>query len=140
MDTLTFERAAQRFSQDEDTRANGGLMVNPRTGNTKFELDQFEGREYFLIRDLKVGEMSEPYESTDDKGNLVYKVIRLKSKTEPHKANLKDDYELLKQMTSLVKQNEIVDDWVEDKIRSTYIRINDPYDDCTFRLKGWQQN
>ncbi len=138
LDSLTFEHAAMRFSQDEDSRVNGGLLVNPNTGNTRFELDQFDTKEYYIIRDLKVGEISEYYESTDDKGNLVYKVIRLKSKTEPHTANLKQDYELLKQMTSEKKQNEIVDEWLEDKIKTTYIRISDPYSDCSFRLKGWQ--
>ena len=138
LDSLTFEQAAMKFSQDEDSRVNGGLMVNPMTGNNRFELDQFETKEYYIIRDLKVGEISDIYESTDDKGNLVYKVIRLKSKTEPHKANLKQDYELLKQMASQQIQNEIVDDWIEEKIKTTYIRISDPYCDCSFRLKGWQ--
>jgi len=137
IDTLTFEKAAIFFSQDEDTKMNGGLRVNPMTGNTSFKLDQFETKEYYIIRDLKVGEISETFESSDDKGNLVYKVIRLKSKTEPHRANLKQDFELLKNMTKQVKQNEIVDDWIEEKIKSTYIRINEPYDECTFRLKGW---
>ena len=138
IDSMTFERAAMQFSQDEDSRANGGLLVNPATGNTRFELDQFDTKEYYIIRDLKVGEISESYESNDDKGNLLYKVVRLKSKSEPHKANLKQDYELLKQLASQKKQNEIVDDWVEDKIKTTYIRISDPYCDCSFRLKGWQ--
>lgn len=140
IDTLTFERAAQRFSQDVDSRANGGLKVNPYTGNTSYELDQFEGKEYFLVRDLKVGEISEPYESKDDKGKIVFKMMRLKTKTEPHVATVKDDYEILKKMTSYVRESEIVEEWVQEKIKSTYIRINDPYCDCTFRLKGWQQN
>jgi peptidyl-prolyl cis-trans isomerase SurA len=137
IDTMTFERAALRYSQDENTRNNGGLKVNPMTGNTKFELDQFETSEHYIIRNLKVGEISEPYESTDDKGNLVYKVIRLKSKSEPHKANIKEDFELLKSMTIAVKENEIVDKWLVEKIANTYIRINEPYKDCSFRLKGW---
>jgi peptidyl-prolyl cis-trans isomerase SurA len=137
LDTLTFEKAAGRYSQDEETRFNGGSKVNPMTGNTKFQLDQFETAEHYIIRNLKVGEISEPYEARDDKGNLVYKIIRLKSKSEPHKASIKQDFELLKQMAMAVKQNEVVDEWVEEKIESTYIRINDPYKDCSFRLKGW---
>lgn len=140
IDSLTFEKAAVRFSQDEDTRNNGGVRVNPATGNTKFQLDQFETNEHYIIRKLKVGEISEPFESKDDKGNLVYKVFRLKSKTDPHKASIKQDFELLKQMAIIVKQNEIVDGWVEEKIESTYIRINDPYNNCSFRLKGWMKN
>jgi peptidyl-prolyl cis-trans isomerase SurA len=137
IDTLTFQKAAVLFSQDEATRNNGGLKLNPATGNTKFQLDQFETQEHYIIRNLKVGEISESFESRDEKGNLVYKIIRLKSKTEPHRASLKNDFELLKQMALMVKQNEIVDEWVVEKMESTYIRINDPYKECSFRLKGW---
>ena len=137
IDTLKFSDAAKLFSQDEETRMNGGLRVNPYTGNTHFELDQFETSEYYIIRNLKVGEMSEVFESTDQKGQVVFKVIRLKSKTEPHRANMKQDYEMLKQMCMERKQNEIIDDWVRDKIKGTYIRINEPYRDCDFRIK-WQ--
>ncbi len=134
-DTLSFPQAAKYYSQDEQTRLNGGLRVNPYTGNTRFELDQFETAEYYIIRDLKVGEISEPFESTDEKGRNVYKVIQLKSKTEPHRANLNQDYELLKQIATQKKQNDLVDEWVAEKIKSTYIRINDPFRECTFRME-----
>lgn len=137
-DSMTFEQAAVRFSQDEDTRANGGLMVNPYSGNTRFGLEQLNTKEHYIIRNLNVNNISEIYESVDAKGNLAYKVVRLKSKTEPHRANLKQDYELLKQITTQQKQNEIVDEWLADKIKSTYIRISEPYSDCDFRLKGWK--
>lgn len=137
IDTLTFERAAVYFSQDEDTRMNGGIRVNPYTGNRRFQLDQFETKEHYIIRNLKIGEISDSFEATDDKGKHVYKVVQLISKTEPHKANIKKDYELLKNMTMQYKQNEIIDDWVQDKIGNTYIKINEPYNTCTFRLKGW---
>jgi len=137
-DSMTFEQAAVRFSQDEDTRANGGLMVNPYSGNTRFGLEQLNTKEHYIIRNLNVNDISEIYESVDAKGNLAYKVVRLKSKTEPHRANLKQDYELLKQITTQQKQNEIVDEWLADKIKSTYIRISEPYSDCDFRLKGWK--
>ena len=79
---------------------------------------RFETNEHYIIRDLKVGEISEPYESKDNKGNLVYKVVRLKSKTEPHLANMKQDFELLKTMTLKVKENKIIDDWVIDKMKN----------------------
>ncbi|MBN1953187.1 MAG: peptidylprolyl isomerase [Bacteroidales bacterium] len=139
LDTMTFEEAALRFSTDEDTRAGGGLKVNPMTGKTAFEFDEFESKEYIIIRDMEVGEISKPFETTDEKGNAVYKVIRLKSKTEPHRANLKQDFELLKEMTSREKQDVIVDEWVQEKIESTYIRLEAPYDECKFRIKEWQK-
>lgn len=139
LDTVNFERASMFVSQDKETKMNGGLRVNPMTGNTSFKLDQFETKEYYIIKDLKVGEISDSFESTDKKGNLIYKVVRLKSKTEPHKANLKQDYELIKDLTKQVKQNEVVDKWVSEKVKSTYIKINDPYDECSFHLKEWSR-
>lgn len=137
IDTLEFERAAVYFSMDEDTKMNGGVRVNPYTGNRRFQLDQFDTKEHYIIRNLKTGEISEPFESTDDKGKLIYKVVRLNSRTEPHKANIKQDYELLKNLTMQAKQNEVIDKWVQEKIGSTYIRINEPYNTCSFRLEGW---
>lgn len=140
LDSITFERAAMLFSQDKETRLNGGLLINPATGDTHFQLNQFETSEYYIIRNMKVGEISDPFQSTDDKGRMVYKVFRLKSKTPPHKANLKQDYELLKNMTLQSKQNETVNDWIEDKLKSTYVKINPPYNTCKFKLEGWYKN
>jgi peptidyl-prolyl cis-trans isomerase SurA len=137
IDTLTFEKAALRFSQDENTRLGGGARINASSGNTKFKLDQFEASEFNVIRNLKVGEFSEPFETVDDKGKIVFKTIRLKSKTDPHRANLKMDFVLFKQMALEKKEKVIMDDWFKDKIKVTYIRINEPYKDCSFRLTGW---
>lgn len=136
-DTLKFDRAAMYFSMDEDTRMSGGLRINPESGNTKFIISQFDTKEFYILRDLKVGEISDAFESTDNKGKVVFKTIQLKSKSEPHKANLKQDFELLKGMAMQKKEGYIVDNWVAEKIKSTYIQVNEPYNDCSFRIKGW---
>ncbi len=136
-DSIKFDKAAVRYSQDEDTRLNGGLRVNPATGSTKFKLDQLDASEFNIVRNLKVGEYSEPFESTDDKGKMVFKTIRLRSKTDPHKATLKMDFVLFKQLAMDKKDKEIMDDWFQDKMKVTFIKINDSYKDCSFRLKGW---
>jgi peptidyl-prolyl cis-trans isomerase SurA len=140
VDTLTFERAALFFSMDEDTRLNGGIRINPASGNTRFKLDQLDQREFDIVHNLKVGEFSDPFESVDDKGKTVIKSIRLKSKLDAHKANLKTDFVIFKQMALEVKDKEVLDDWFADKIKITYIRLNDKYKDCSFRLKGWVKN
>jgi peptidyl-prolyl cis-trans isomerase SurA len=139
IDTLTFEKAAVIFSMDEDTRMSGGAKINPARGNTKFKLSDFENREYYVLQGLKVGEFSEPFESIDDKGKVVFKSIRLKSKSEPHKANLKQDYDLIKQIALQKKELEIVDAWVAEKLQNTYVEINDPFKDCSFRIKEWSK-
>lgn len=137
LDSMKFEQAAMYFSQDPDTRLNGGQRINPYTGTTKFQFDQFDTKEYYIIRNMDVGEISDPYESTDDKGKTVYKVIKIKSKTNPHKANLKQDFNMLKQMALQKKQSEIIDKWIEEKLKSTYVRLEEPYNNCNWRIKGW---
>jgi peptidyl-prolyl cis-trans isomerase SurA len=137
LDSLTFSQAAMRFSEDEDTRMNGGQVINEMTGNAKFELDDFDTRDYLVIKNLDVGEMSDPYESTDKHGKIIFKTVILKNRTNPHVANLKEDYDLLKQMATYNKQSDIVDEWIKEKIENTYIRLADDYRNCEFRINGW---
>lgn len=135
-DSVTFERAAMMFSEDKDTRLNGGQVVNP-SGGLRWQLDDLPAQDYAVIKNMTPGEISEPYESTDNKGKTVYKVIILKKRTEPHKANPEDDFHLLKEMAAQKKQTEIVNKWIEDKIKTTYIRIDPKYRSCKYSVQGW---
>lgn len=137
LDSMKFETAAMFFSGDKDTRLNGGQMINPQTGNARFELDQFDTRDYIVINKLSVGEISDSYESVDDKGKVIFKVVKLKSRSNPHVANLKDDYNLFKQLAAASKENEIFMQWISDKIRTTYIKIGDKFRNCDFAMDGW---
>jgi peptidyl-prolyl cis-trans isomerase SurA len=139
LDSMTFEKAAMYLSQDEETRLNGGLRINPANQTSKFKIDEFSTSDYYVIRNLKVGEISAPFESLDDKGKTVYKIVQLCSKTEPHKANLKQDFDLIKNMALQQKRLKIVDDWVLEKSKDVYIRLEQPYDNCTFRLNCWKK-
>jgi peptidyl-prolyl cis-trans isomerase SurA len=137
LDSLDFKFAARKYSQDEDTKVNGGQAVNPYRGGIRWEMDEFEPKEYNIINELKVGELSDPYESVDNKGRIVFKVIWLKNRTNPHIGNLKEDYNLFKIRALTVKENEKVNEWVEDKIKTTYIRISNSYSQCSFSTQGW---
>lgn len=137
LDSMKFEMAALRFSQDKDTRLSGGQAVNPFRGGIRWQMDEFEPREYEIINNLKIGEISDPYESVDNQGRPVFKVIWLKNRTNPHVGNLREDYNLFKERTMYVKENEKVNEWVGDKIKITYIRISDKYDKCAFKISGW---
>ena len=137
IDSITYEKAALIYSQDDDTRANGGLMVNPKTSNAKFKLNDFNKTDYFVIKDLKVGEISKPYESLDDKGNTIYKIVTIILKTSPHNANLKDDYDVIQEMTKSNRQQQIIKEWIEDKQKKTYIHIDKSFANCDFESKGW---
>ncbi len=136
-DSISFSNAARYYSQDKNTALNNGLVVNPQSGSSQFELKQLDTKDYLVVRDLKVGEISDPYESTDENGKTVYKVIRLKSRTNPHKANLEQDYILLQMMALGHKKQQIVDKWIKDKQEDTYIRIDDSFMDCDFIRNGW---
>ncbi len=129
-DSLTFHRAALLNSEDEKTQANGGLVVNPTNQAATFELDELETKDYYTVREMEVGEISRPYESTDDKGKLCFKLTKLVSRTEPHRANLKQDYLLLQNMARKEKQNEIISEWFKDKRRKTYISIDNSFSHC----------
>lgn len=136
-DSMNFESAARRFSEDESTSMNGGQVVNPETGNPRFEIDQLDPKEYYIIKDLKVGEISEPFETTDKNGKTVYKILKVKSRIEPHQANLKQDFNLLKNMAIVRKQDEVIQEWIAEKQKSTYIHIDESFVNCDFISDGW---
>lgn len=137
LDSLKFSDAAMRFSQDEDTRLSGGMAVNPNRGGVRFALDEFQPQEYRIINSLRVGEISDPYETIDNKGRAVFKVIWLKKRTNPHVGNMKEDYNLFKSRALEKKQNERVMEWVSDKTKTTFLRISPGYSECPFTSKAW---
>jgi len=130
-DSLSFDWAAKRFSEDAETSVNGGLLVNPETRASTFELDQLPTKDYYMIRNMQVEQLSEPYESTDHNHKLCYKVLYLKTRIEPHRANLKQDYMLLDGMALMNKNKEVMQDWYEEKKKNTYIRRDPAYNNCT---------
>lgn len=136
-DSIDFKEAVLRYSMDEDTRLNGGQMVNQETNSSFFELDQFNTKDYTVINNLKPGEVSESYETIDKNGKTIYKAVKLQSRTAPHVANIKDDYSLFKSVALQEKESNMVSNWVKEKIKTTYIKIDDKYKSCDFSIKGW---
>jgi len=129
-DSLTFDWAAKRYSEDTETSVNGGLLVNPQSRASTFELDQLPTKDYYMIRNMQVGDLTEPYESTDHNHKLCYKVLLLKTRIEPHRANLKQDYILLQDLALMNKNNEVLKAWYAEKKRTTYIRKDPAYNKC----------
>ncbi len=137
MDSISFERAAFRFSEDEKTRTLGGLMVNPATGDTRFTLAQLDQKMADVVSRLKPGEISDPFQYVDNTGNVVFKIIKLKAVIPAHKANLDLDYDLLQNMAKRGKQQEVFHDWIREEQKVTYVRVDDAYKQCDFQFKGW---
>ncbi|MCK4664077.1 MAG: peptidylprolyl isomerase [Bacteroidales bacterium] len=136
-DTLTFKKAARMFSDDINTKYNGGLVINPMTGNSKFETSQIDPATYYAIKDLKINEISKSFETIDENGHKVFKIVQLKSKTKPHKANLKNDYKKIQDLALEKKKYQYMSDWIKEKQKSTYIKINETFKDCKFNYVKW---
>jgi len=134
---ITFKQACWKYSEDEDTRASGGVMVNPNTGNSRWEAADLEPKIAFAIKNLKVGEVSEPFEADDSNGKIVYKIVLLKEKSDPHPANLEEDYKNIQDMALEKKKGEFMENWIGNKIKSTYFRIDDDFKKCNFKNQNW---
>lgn len=136
-DSITFERAAMRFSEDKKSNLNGGLVINPYTNTSFFEKDHLQPADYYVIKELKVGDMSAPFESRDEHANVVFKMLKLKKVVKAHKANIKDDYDIIQNMAKQNMENEILEDWLTKKQKTTFIRIDKSFRSCNFESKGW---
>ncbi len=138
-DSLTFERAAMRYSADKATRANGGKMVseNPSERVNWLTLDELPREINLVVRGMKLGEISEPFRTTDPRGNYIYCIVRLDEEIPPHRVNMKDDYNYLSNAALNDKQGKIYNEWIAEKIKRTYIRISDEFRDCRFHYSGW---
>ncbi len=136
-DSLSFEEAAMKFSDDEDTKNSGGLLFNPNNGTSKFKLDELPPYIRFDIKDMKAGEISRPIQTVDNTGQPVFKIYKIKSRTEAHVANPDQDYQLIMNMALQAKKQRIMDQWISNQLKSTYIHIAPMYQSCKFHNKDW---
>ncbi len=136
---MPFNEAALRFSMDKDSRANGGLMVNEFNNSSKFEIAHLE-RMPELARELqkmKDGDYSMPVLTKDKNGKDVYQLYLLKKKTDPHRANLQDDYQVIQNILQAQKRDEAMKSWIREKQHSTYVSIDKAWINCEFEYQGW---
>ena len=135
---FTFEDATQFISQDKDTKNNKGIMVNRRSGSTKFEMADLPQEMAKVVDKMKEGEISEPFVMMDQNRNKEIVVIaKLARRIEGHKANLSEDYQTLKSMYENNRRSKIIDDWVEKKQRETFVRVEEGWRNCEFKYDGW---
>jgi peptidyl-prolyl cis-trans isomerase SurA len=138
-DSLKFEEAALRFSSHKDSRINGGRLVNsnPSDRVTWLSLEELNTEMFVNVRELKVGEISKPFKTTDDDNNPVFRIVKLDSEIPAHKANPKDDYQVLYDAALMEKRQKMYDEWITKKLGVTYIKISEEYKTCDFLKKGW---
>ena len=137
---VSFDLMAKFYSQDPATRTNGGQMADPMTGSSYFEIDQLKPQDYAAIKDLEVGQISEPVESLDNEGrngNTVYKILKVDKIIPAHAATFTNDYNLLLDQAKQEAAMAAINDFVASKIKSTYIIIDPMFKDCNFEREGW---
>lgn len=135
---FTFEEATGVISSDKDTRNNRGLMVNSMTGSPRFEMSQLPQEVAREVAGLQQGEVSNAFIMKNPKTTQdQVAIVKLSKRIDGHRANLSEDYELLKDMYENAKRKEVLDKWLKNKIKDTYIRIEEGWRDCEFKNDGW---
>lgn len=127
----SFEDAVIRFSEDP-SKNNGGLLINPMTNTSLWEADALDPKVFFVVDKLSVGDISAPVQFQTQEGKDAYRILLLRDRTEPHQANLKQDYDKLQGWALEQKKQTEMKLWVDKKVENTYIRINDEYKTCEF--------
>ncbi len=135
---FTFEEAVPFVSQDKDTRYSKGVMTNENTRTTRFEMSHLPQEIAKVVNNMQVGELSEPFIMKNSKNNRdIVAIVKLTNRIEAHKANLSDDYQQIKNMYEESAKNKILKEWLENKIKDTYVRIEDGWQNCDFTHDGW---
>jgi peptidyl-prolyl cis-trans isomerase SurA len=134
-ETYTFTEAVVRFS-DDPSKNNGGLLINPLTNTSIWESDDLDPKVFFVVDKLEVDEISAPVQFQTPDGKDAYRILYLRSRTDPHQANLKQDYDKMQNWALEQKKQEELNKWVLEKVENTYVRINDEFQSCIF-LENW---
>lgn len=129
---ITFENAALAFSDEKETKFNGGVLINPQTGDTRFELTNLDPVLYSQIRNLKDGEISLPLIEEDRSGLKKYKILKVSNRFDEHTADYSKDYARIKELALKEKQLNLIKDWMAEKIESTYVNVNRDSKGCDF--------
>ena len=138
IDSLQFEQAVLQFSEDKNTVMNAGLMINPNTGSSRFEYQDLAPEIAKQIYTLNEGEISQPFVMMDQtKNREVCAIVRLKKKTDIHRANLTDDFQAIKSMLEAKLSAELIHEWILKKQKTTFIQIDPEWQGCEFEYPGW---
>ncbi|MFN0729214.1 peptidylprolyl isomerase [Polaribacter gochangensis] len=135
---ITFEEAVVKYSEDKDTKNSGGMIMNPYTNETRFDLTRMDPSLYAKVINTKKGEITEPFYDETQQNEKMYKIIYMKDRTLTHKADLVNDYVKIQKLALQKKKEENITKWSKNKIKDTYIKINDKYNKCEFQ-RNWRK-
>jgi peptidyl-prolyl cis-trans isomerase SurA len=129
---IPFAEAAKLYSDDKETRNNGGLLVNPQTLDTRFDLTKMDPTLSAQVYNVKKGEVTKVYTDSDRTGKSIFKILTVTDRHEEHVADYVKDYEKIHELALKEKQLRAIEDWQEKKIKETYIKVSSDYKDCNF--------
>ena len=135
---ITFEDAAKEFSDDKETRMNRGLLLNPQTNDSKFDLTRMDPQLYNRVSNIKTDEITDAFYEEVRGEDKMFKIIKVNEKVDAHTADFSQDYEKIQQLALEKKKEEVVEKWAKDKLEDTYIKINKEYVKCDFQ-KNWNK-
>ncbi|NCA86425.1 MAG: peptidylprolyl isomerase [Clostridia bacterium] len=135
VDSLTFENAVRLYSTDP-SKNNGGIMINPNTGSAQWSVEELDPKVFFVIDKLEPGEVSTPVLMEDEKGEEAYRLLMLKKRTLPHRANLQEDYNQIQEWALQQKKQEVIFEWIKKNANKTYIKMYGEYQQCKF-AQSW---
>lgn len=131
---ISFEDAVRKYSDDDDTKQNAGLMINPQTASTKFDneiLNQIDDKLVPTLINMQIGDISAPTQYISPDGKPAFRILKLKNRIDPHKTNLKDDYQKIANMATADKKQKLIKDFIKKRSKITYIKL-DPKYSCKF--------
>ncbi len=131
-DSVSFALAANKYSDDERTKNQNGSIVNQASGSTIFEMDEIEPTLFPVIDTMEVGDVSKPFYFQTRSNEKGYRIVKLMNRTEPHRANLTDDYQNLQNMATERLRAQAMDKWVRERIDEAFVKIDEKYRDCAF--------
>lgn len=135
---FSFDEAASVLSHDKDTRNNHGLMPNPETSTSRFEMQQLPQEIAKTVDNMNVGEISKAFTMVNQKdGKEICVIVKLKTRINGHKATISEDYQNLKEIVVSERRDELIQKWILEKQKHTYVRINDNWKKCDFKYPGW---
>ena len=136
---FSFEEAASMISDDKDTKNNRGLMFNSsEEGRTsRFQMKDLQTEVARVVETLKQGEVSKPFTMVNSRGKTVCAIVKLKNRTEGHQANMQEDFQVLSNVVLEKYRSRFLRDWIQRKIKDTYVKMDDRYKNCDFEYEGW---
>src|SRR5690606_17711465 len=136
----TFQEAVSKYATDEMSQRTGGMIVDPQTGSTMLEVDKLDPAMALMIDSMSIGSISKPMTFTDmQTGTLSTRIVYMKSRTTPHKANLRDDYSRIQDVALQQKKAQRLDDWIKSKAPTFYVKLDKEYQACP-EMEKWKED